>query len=119
MNYPKKAMWETYARAWKEASAAAKAAALQECVAADCVYTDPLTVARGHEELIRYMLDFHKQVPGGHFPLTYFLDHHNVSIARWNMAAGDGSVIGEGMSYGQYGQDGKLVAMTGFFEPPR
>jgi hypothetical protein len=116
MLQPKKKVWEIYAQAWKEASYEAKAAALQQSASPDCVYTDPLAIARGHAELIQYMVEFHKQVPGGHFLLVYFLDHHNVSIARWNMAAGDGTVIGEGISYGRYGDDGKLVAMTGFFE---
>ncbi len=49
---------------------------------------------------------------------TYFLEHHGRSIARWNMVDGEGAVLGDGISYGEYGDDGKLVAMTGFFEPP-
>ena len=119
MNQLKRTIWETYAQAWKEPSREAKVLALGQSVSPDCVYTDPMTIARGRDELIQYMLDFHKQVPGSHFPLTYFLDHHNVSIARWNAVAGDGTVIGDGMSYGQYGEDGRLVAMTGFFELPK
>ncbi len=119
MKQLKRTIWGIYAQAWKETTREAKALALEQSVSPECVYTDPLTIAHGHAELIQCMLDFHKQVPGGHFPLTYFLDHHEVSIARWNMAAGDGTVIGDGMSYGQYGEDGRLIAMTGFFELPK
>lgn len=119
MSQLKRTIWETYARAWKETSREAKALALMQSASPECVYTDPLTTAHGHAQLIEYMLDFHRRVPGGHFPITYFLDHHDVSVARWNMATGDGTVIGEGMSYGRYGEDGKLVAMTGFFELPK
>lgn len=119
MQTSKRTIWESYARAWKEESAEAKTASLQHSVAPDCLYTDPLAIARGHDELVRYMLEFHKQVPGGHFITKFFLEHHGVSIAQWNMAAGDGTLIGEGISYGEYREDGRLVAMTGFFEVPQ
>jgi hypothetical protein len=118
MSASKQAIWENYASAWKEATARGKADALRQSVASACVYTDPATIARGHEELIAYMLAFHLQVPGGHFVTTYFLAHHDVSVAKWNMVSGDGTVIGDGVSYGQYNEQGMLVAMTGFFEAP-
>jgi hypothetical protein len=111
----KRATWETYASAWKVPSAPAKAAALRASAVATCVYRDPLTRTDGHQALIDYMLDFHRQVPGGHFETTYFLSHHERSIARWNMVNDQGVVIGEGISYGEYDDHGKLVAMTGFF----
>jgi hypothetical protein len=118
MSISKQATWEKYAAAWKEVTAKGKADALGHSVAAACVYTDPATIAKGHKELIAYMLAFHQQVPGGHFVTTYFLAHHDVSIAKWNMVSGDGAVIGDGVSYGQYDEQGSLVAMTGFFETP-
>jgi hypothetical protein len=34
------------------------------------------------------------------------------------MRDGEDRIIGEGMSHGEYGDDGKLVTMTGFFEAP-
>ncbi|GAA0741590.1 nuclear transport factor 2 family protein [Ideonella azotifigens] len=110
--------WETYTNAWREASADAKAAALAQSVAPACVYQDPLVTARGHRELIDYMLDFHRQVPGGHFVTTSFLAHHDASVAKWHMVDGDGKVLGDGVSFGQYDGQGALVAMTGFFEVP-
>jgi hypothetical protein len=82
------------------------------------LYRDPLTEAKGHEPLIGYMLAFHAQIPGAHFVTKYFLAHHERSIAKWNLVDGSGNVIGDGISYAEYGSDGKLVAMTGFFEAP-
>jgi hypothetical protein len=111
-------VWETYASAWKAEGAAAKRAVLARSVAANGVYRDPLAECKGHEALIAYMLEFHQQVPGGHFATTYFLAHHGRSIAKWNMLSQDGQKIGDGVSYGEYGPDGQLVAMTGFFDPP-
>jgi SnoaL-like domain len=118
MSKSKQVTWEKYVSAWKEVAAKGKAEALGQSVARSCVYTDPTTMARGHEELIAYMLAFHQQVPGGHFVTTYFLSHHDVSIAKWNMVSGDGAIIGDGVSYGQYNEQDSLVAMTGFFEVP-
>lgn len=114
----RRATWETYVSAWKATSADAKAAALAASVAARCVYRDPLTHAEGHAALIEHMLGFHRQVPGGYFVTTYFQTHHDRSIARWTMHSADGTITGEGISYGEYGADGKLVAETGFFETP-
>ena len=64
------------------------------------------------------MLDFHKQIPGGNFVTTYFLAHSHKSIACWDMCDAQGNKIGEGISFGQYNNDSKLIAMTGFFEAP-
>jgi SnoaL-like domain len=114
----KQTTWEKYVSSWKEVTAKGKADTLGQSVTAACVYTDPVIIARGHEELIAYMLAFHQQVPGGHFVTPYFLAHHDVSIAKWNMVSSDGTVIGDGVSYGQYNEQGMLVAMTGFFETP-
>ncbi len=114
----RRATWETYVSAWKAATADAKAAALAASVGTQCVYRDPITHAEGHAALIEYMLGFHRQVPGGHFVTTYFQAHHDRSIAKWTMRSADGTIAGEGTSYGEYGADGKLVAMTGFFETP-
>lgn len=113
-----KNIWETYASAWKAETVAQKLAIFEQCLTEDCTYTDPLAQTKGWVELSAYMLDFHKQIPGGHFVSTYFLAHHGKSIVKWDMCAGDGSKVGEGISYGQYNADGKLVAMTGFYETP-
>jgi hypothetical protein len=110
--------WETYTSAWQAPSAEAKALALQASVDEDCVYRDPLTTAEGHTALIDYMLGLHQQVPGAFFKTTSFRSHHSRSATTWHMCNADGAVIGEGMSYGEYGADGKLVAMTGFFDAP-
>jgi hypothetical protein len=111
--------WETYASAWRATSEADKRAALASSVDPACVYRDPLTQAEGHDALVSTMLDFHRQVPGGHFETTYFLAHHARSIARWTMRGADGAALGEGISYGEYDARGRLIAMTGFFETRR
>jgi len=115
MNQDQKAVWDRYATAWKAPTLAEKQAILGTCVARSCVYTDPLAVARGWDELTAHMSQFQEQLPGAYFITEYFLAHHGKSIARWKMMKDDVQ-IGEGMSYGEYDADNRLVAMTGFFE---
>ncbi len=79
----RRATWEKYVSAWKESAGDAKRAALATSVAPGCTYRDPIAEAEGHDALVDYMLQFHKQVPGGHFETTYFLAHHQRSITRW------------------------------------
>ena len=110
--------WDTYTSSWKAESREEKSSLLGESVREDAVYTDPVTQVASREDLTTYMLEFHKQVPGGHFRTKYFLAHNSKSIAQWEMLAGDESVIGEGISYGEYDEQGKLTSMTGFFETP-
>ena len=110
--------WEMYGSAWTAETAEAKTAALRASADGACSYRDPLGGADGHAALVEYMLLFHRQVPGGHFETTYFQAHNDRSIAKWNMRNGQGVVIGEGVSCGAYGANGKLVSITGFFETP-
>ncbi len=112
------ATWERYAAAWRATTRADKLAALATSVAPTCTYCDPLAVAKGHDALVDYMLGFHQQVPGGHFETVTFVTHHQRSVATWTMRDAARQVIGDGISYGEYGDDGKLVAMTGFFAVP-
>ncbi|MBI3775378.1 MAG: nuclear transport factor 2 family protein [Gammaproteobacteria bacterium] len=111
--------WETYVSSWKISSSAEKRALFKQCLDAACRYNDPLIATEGWDALEAYMQDFHRQLPGGHFVTTYFLAHNNKSIARWEMRSGENVMLGDGISYGEYNQNGKLVSMTGFFEPPR
>jgi len=111
-------MWENYTASWKSETSTGKRELFETCLDSECVYNDPLTKTKGWDDLVEYMLDFHKQVPGGHFVTKYFLAHNNQSIARWDMKNADNVILGEGISYGKYNERGKLVSMTGFFETP-
>ena len=110
--------WEMYVSSWNSESLAQKRALFTQCLDPTCQYNDPLTKTKGWDELEAYMAEFHQRIPGGHFVTTYFLAHNNKSIAKWEMRAGDNSVMGEGISYGEYRDNGNLFTMTGFFETP-
>jgi len=112
------ATWEQYTSAWKEESAENKLNIFKQCLDRSCQYNDPVVKTTGYDELSAYMLDFHKQIAGGHFVTQYFLAHSNKSIARWEMRNDKNELLGDGISYGEYNEAGKLISMTGFFETP-
>jgi hypothetical protein len=118
MSHDLRAVWETYASAWRAETSAERRALFEACLTPTCVYTDPLTQTRGWDELLAYMASFHEQVPGGHFVTEYFLAHHGRSIAHWKMLNGKGAQLGHGTSCGEYDAQQRLAAMTGFFEVP-
>jgi hypothetical protein len=109
--------WDTYTSSWMADSDAEKRKLFEKSLDIACQYSDPLIKANGWDELIKYMQDFHRQIPGGYFVTKYFLAHSNKSIAKWEMRNGDHVVLGDGISYGEYNDNGKLISMTGFFEP--
>ena len=111
--------WETYTRSWNATNPAEKRLLFGKSLDPACEYNDPLIKTKGWDELEVYMLDFHRQVPGGHFVTIYFLAHHDKSIARWEMRNAENVLLGDGISYGEYNDKGNLVCMTGFFEPPQ
>ena len=110
--------WKIYTAAWKAAASTEKRVLFKQCLDPACQYHDPLIKTKGWDELEAYMLDFHRQIPGGHFVTTYFLAHSNKSIARWEMRNAENVKLGDGISYGEYNASGNLVSMTGFFEAP-
>jgi hypothetical protein len=116
MNNDFEQTWETYTSSWKAEAAENKQAIFVECLDRECTYNDPNIKTKGWDELLAYMLDFHQQIPGGHFVTNYFLAHNQQSIAKWEMINGENSIIGEGISYGKYNDNGKLISLTGFFE---
>lgn len=110
-------IWETYVNAWNDPAPDKKQHFFQKCLTTDCHYNDPQTSTSGHTELAEYMKAFHEQFPDCYFKTTWFLAHSQKSIARWEMKQGD-SVLGDGVSYAEYNDDGMLTSMTGFFETP-
>jgi hypothetical protein len=91
---------------------------LEQSVSPECIYTDPLTQVQGYDALANYMEAFQKNTPGGAFVTTNLQEHHDQSLAQWNMVDGEGKVISPGTSFARYDADGRLKQMTGFFASP-
>jgi hypothetical protein len=118
MSVDYKAIWEAYVASWMAESVEEKRALFETCLTPGCVYIDPLARTEGWAELAAYMIDFQRQVPGGHFVTQQFIAHHGTCIATWKMLNGDAVPIGEGISYGEFGEGDRLARMAGFFGAP-
>ncbi|WP_088278682.1 nuclear transport factor 2 family protein [Ideonella sp. A 288] len=110
--------WSAYSAAWQAGSPAERQALFTQALHADCRYEDPLTQAVGWPALSAYMQDLQRQIPGVHFVVQRFRAHHRRSAAEWQMRDGQNHVLGDGVSFGEYAPDGKLLRMTGFFDLP-
>lgn len=118
MSKQQRTNWDAYTRSWKVETVDEKRALLSQCMAAQGVYRDPLMETQTRDDLIAYMLDFHRQIPGGHFVIKHYQAHHNRSIAEWEMRNGENALVGTGISFAEYDPTGKLTSVSGFFEVP-
>lgn len=110
--------WETYVASWRACSIADQRALLERSLAVDCAYADPLAQTRGRDQLMAYMARFHGQSPGSYFVTLEFAAHHGRSLARWEMRDARDNRVGDGIGYGEYDSDGRLVSISNFFRVP-
>lgn len=110
--------WDLYTQSWRAETDTERQALFAQALAKECCYLDPITERRNWESLTEYMNEFHRQVPGGHFVTKKFWAHQGRSAALWEMCDARGEKFGDGVSYGEYDEQGKLVSMTGFFDLP-
>jgi hypothetical protein len=113
------AAWTTYQAAWSGVSRPDRQRMLDDSVAPHCVYTDPVSVSRGHRELTAKMEATQRNFPGATFRNDTFAHHHGQAIAHWTMLDRAGHAIFTGTSYARLDDDSRLAQMTGFFEPVR
>lgn len=111
-------MWEIYTASWSEPDSARRLRMFEDCLDAQCTYTDPLTQVSGYAALSQYMSDFQKSTPGARFVTTLFKSHHMRSLVNWDMQAASGKVLSHGVSFAMYNEQGRLLHMTGFFDLP-
>lgn len=107
-----------YTKSWSEADQSKRIKLFEQCLSSDCVYTDPIIQASGYEQLSGYMAELQKTVPGVRFIVTDFKNHHDRSLAHWDMVDDKETILSQGASFGLYGNDGRLKQMMGFFELP-
>lgn len=105
-----------YGQSWSETNPAERLKIFEQCLSAVCVYTDPHVQLTGYEALSAYMADLQSNVPGVALVATDLKLHHDRCLMHWNMVDGSGAVISPGASYLQFGADGRLIQMNGFFE---
>lgn len=108
-------LWRRYAACWS-LSASARAVELSACVIDDVTYLDPQTPATGLDGLANYMEGFAQSLPGAGFEIIQVLNHHDRSLARWQLRSRAGAVVQTGTSMAVHAADGRLATITGFFD---
>ncbi len=84
----------------------------------DVSYCDPNGLIEGRAALSDYMAGFQQTVPGGTFKLNTLKLHNDRTLANWPMLGPDGKTLQDGVSYGHLAADGRLMAISGFFDLP-
>ncbi len=116
---PHLSTFETYQSAWAiGVSPDERQRLLRKSVAEDSLYQDPGTTCHGHGELTAKIEDANRKGPGATFRNDSFLTHHDKAVVTWTMFDGAGEEYAKGASYVQFGADGRLTHMTGFYDPP-
>ncbi len=108
--------WATYQAAWEEVSSAERQDLLSKSVTDDCVYSDPTGQATSRSELVNFIEQFRRAMPGASFKNHTFLDHHAQSIATWSLYLPGSEIAGK--SWAHFGEDGRITNVSGFFEVP-
>ncbi len=110
--------WDKYSEVWSLPEAGERVSRLKELTASGMTYTDPTTAVEGVEALAETMGNFQKDIPGAKFVITQVIEHHQQSLAHWEMQGADGSVMMPGTSHALLSDDGKFRSFTGFFPIP-
>jgi len=107
--------WEQYAEFWSLPEKERRIR-LAEVATSDVTYTDPNTSVAGAEAFSDRVTQFQKDVPGRRFVITDAYEHHQQSLAHWDMVGPDGTVISDGTSYARLAEDGKFLSFCGFLD---
>lgn len=109
-------LWNRYAAIWS-LGADARAAELAACLTPDVVYCDPNGRIEGPTALSGYMGGFQDSAPGARFEILWVRDHHDRSLAHWELRGAQDQTLHTGTSFGLRAPDGRLRNITGFFHP--
>ena len=113
-----KSVVETYVRAWHERDESTRRKLLEESWAADGVYTDPRVTVESREALVAHIAWFHEVRPDVRIEVRSDIDEHG-RFFRFAFATVDptGTVLLEGVDFGQLDADGRIASITAFFGP--
>ena len=109
-----KEIWEQYAEFWTMTEEDRKAR-LAEVATPDVTYSDPNASVSGADAFSDHIGQFQKDIPGGRFIITNAFEHHQRTLAHWDMLGADGSIVIKGTSFANLNDDGKFTSFTGFF----
>ena len=110
---------DLYCQAWDEPDAARRDALLRQSLHESATYTDPTVNVAGIAALSQHIEKVLARYPGSKIERLGALDrHHDVGRFAWRKVLADGTPLPEGIDFVDFGSDGRLTRIVGFF-PPR
>ena len=107
---------DTYLAMWNETDPARRAEHIGRAWATDGRYVDPMSEAAGYAALDEMVRGVQVRFPGHRFTRVSAVDaHHGELRFGWQLAAPDGAGVVAGIDVGEFGADGRLRRITGFF----
>ena len=107
-----------YMAAWNEPDASLRRALLQQCWSEDGVYVDPTVALQGRTALDRHIARVQSGRPGARLEFMSGIDvHHDAARFLWRLVRADGTCGETSVDFGEFGPDGRLAKIVGFFGP--
>ena len=110
--------WATYQAAWADVTRDQRAQLLNASLADRCVYTDPVGLWSGLDAITEKIEQSRREMPGTIFRNDAYAYVHGRSIAQWTLYDAHDLAVVRGASTADYGADGRIVRITGFFPFP-
>ncbi|MGI5170118.1 nuclear transport factor 2 family protein [Spirillospora sp. CA-253888] len=106
-----------YLAAWNRTDPTARRTALAEIWADDGVYTDPMGVAKGLEEIDATIAAVQGQFPGLVFTLAGPVDaHHDIARFTWELGPAGGEALVVGFDVAVFTREGRISRVHGFLD---
>lgn len=111
---------DRYFAIWNEQDGPRRRALIEQTWAETATYVDPKLSAQGHEGLDAMFHTVQQHYPGLAFRRLGEIDFHNDRVRfAWSFAPEDGPALARGLDVAVIGPDGRLQAVTGFFDELR
>lgn len=108
---------DRYIAAWNETDAGERRALVEATFAADATYLDPMLQGDGHAGIDGMIAGAQARFPGYRFSRSGRVDaHHDHLRFCWDLAPAGGEVLVKGTDFSTLSADGRLAAVTGFFD---
>jgi hypothetical protein len=109
---------DLYCKAWDEPNTARREALLHQALQENAAYTDPTVHVAGIAALSLHIGTVLGRYPGSKIARLGALDgHHEVGRFSWRKVLADGTALPEGVDFVEFGNDGRLTRIVGFFGP--
>ena len=110
---------ERYFAIWNEPDPARRDELIGRTWSDDASYLDPMLSAEGPDGIQTMVASVQEQFPGHRFRRVSEIDsHHDRLRFAWELVNPASAPVVRGSDYGLLAPDGRLRAITGFFEQP-